>query len=139
MHEHVSIDKNHTKKRPKTVKYYNETEAGFDVLDQMSRYNTCKSTTRRWPVASFFNLIDCACINAFILYKEVTKSLISRRQFLLGLVKELSICNKPEPSSNPKCSDSTNSPRSLKCKHCQIDSSPNKSNNYCIKSKKSLL
>ena len=89
MHKDVSIDKNHKKKRPETVEYYNKTKAGVDALDQMSRYHTCKSATRRWPVACFLNIIDCACINAFIVYKEVTKSSISRRQFLLKLVKEL--------------------------------------------------
>ena len=139
MHKDVSIDKNHSKKRPETVEYYNKTKAGVDVLDQMSRYHTCKSATRRWPAACFFNIIDCACINAFIVYKEVTKSSISRRKFLLELVKELCRYNKiaeSEPSSNPKCSDSTNSPRSLKRKHCQIDNCPNKSNNYCIECKK---
>ena len=139
MHKDVSIGKNHKKKRPKNVEYYNKTKADVDVLDQMSRYHTCKSATRRWPLAFFFNIIDCACINAFIVYKEVVKSLISRRQFLLELVKELRRYSKtpePEPTSNQKYSDSTNSPRSLKRKHCQIDNSPNKSNNYCIECKK---
>ena len=121
MHKDVSIGKNHKKKRPKNVEYYNKTKADVDVLDQMSRYHTCKSATRRWPLAFFFNIIDCACINAFIVYKEVAKSSISRRQFLLELVKELRRYSKtaePEPTSNQKCSDSTNSPRSLKRKHC---------------------
>ena len=101
----------------------------------MSRYHTYKSITRRWPVVCFFNIIDCACINTFIVCKEITKSSISRRQFLLELVKELRRYSKtpePEPTSNPKCSDSTNLPRSLKRKHCQIDNCPNRSNNYCI-------
>ena len=116
MHKGVSIDKNHKKKRPETVEYYIKTKAGVNVLDQMSRYHTCKSATRRWPVACFFNIIDRGCINAFIVNKEVTKSSISRRQFLLEQVKELYRYNKiaePEPTSNPKCSDSTNSTRSL--------------------------
>ena len=108
MHKDDSIDKNHKKKRPETVEYCNKTKAGVYVLDQTSRYHTCKSATRRWPVACFFNIIDCACINAFIVYKEVTKSSISRRQLLLELVKELCRYNKiaePKPTSNRKCSD----------------------------------
>ena len=43
MHKDVSIDKNHKKKRPETVEYYNKTKADVDALDQMSRYYTCKS------------------------------------------------------------------------------------------------
>ena len=89
MHKDISIDKNHKKKLPETVEYYNKTKPGVYVLDQMSRYHTCKSATRRWPVACFFNIIDCACINTFIVYKEVTKSSISKRQFILEVVKEL--------------------------------------------------
>ena len=100
MHKDLSIDKNHEKKRPETVEYYNKTKAGFDVLDQMSRYHqirsnqmscirsnqikclvldqmsryhTCKSATRRWPVACFFYIFDCACINAFICSLSIKK------------------------------------------------------------------
>ena len=85
MHKDVSIDKNRKKKCPETIEYYDKTKAGVDVLDQMSRYHACKSATRRRPAARFFNIIDCACINAFIVYKEVNKSSISRRQFLFEL------------------------------------------------------
>ena len=129
---------NHKKKRPETVEYYNKTKAGVDALEQMFRCYTCKSATRRRPVAYFF-VIVCACINAFIVYKEVNKSSISRKQFLSELVKELRRYNKTaesEPSSKPKYSDSTNLPKSLKRKHCQIDNCPNKSNYYCIEYKK---
>ena len=80
-HKTVCIDETHKKKLPETIKYYNLSKVGVDVLDQMARYHTCKSSTRRWPVAVFFNIIDCACINAFIIYREVTGHRLSRREF----------------------------------------------------------
>ena len=55
----------------------------------MARYHTCKSATRRWPVAVFFNIIDCACINAYIIYSEVTGQNLTRREFLLQIIKEM--------------------------------------------------
>ena len=60
------------KKLPETVKYCNLPNVGVDVLDQMTQYHTCKSATRRRPVAVFFTIIDHACINAYIIYCEVT-------------------------------------------------------------------
>ena len=36
-----------------------------------------------------FNIIDCACINAYIIYSEVTKTTMPRREFLLQLIKEM--------------------------------------------------
>ena len=37
----------------------------------------------------FFNIIDCACVNAYIIYSEVTNQSMSRREFLLLLIKEM--------------------------------------------------
>ena len=64
MHKTVSVDQSHRKKLPETVKYYKSTKAGVDVLDQMARYHTCKSATRRWPFAVLINIIDCASVHA---------------------------------------------------------------------------
>ena len=90
MHKNVKFDQCHKKKLPETIEYYNKSKVGVDVLDQMVRYHTSKSSTRRWPVAVFFNILDCACINACIIYCLTTKLKLSRRQFMLELIKELS-------------------------------------------------
>ena len=75
------------KKKPEAVKFYNSTKFGVDVLDAMARYHTTKFGARRWPLHVFFNILDMAAINAWILYKETTKADISRRDFqrMLGL------------------------------------------------------
>ena len=89
MHRNVNIDQYHMKKLPETIQYYNKSKVSVDVLDQIARYHTSKSSTRRWPVAVFFNILDCVCINAYIIYCLTTKLKLSRRQFKLELLKEL--------------------------------------------------
>ena len=89
MHRNVNIDQCRKKKLPETIQYYNKSKVGVDVLDQMARYHTSKSSTRRWPVAVFFKILDCACTNAYIIYCLTTKLKLSRRQFMLELIKEL--------------------------------------------------
>ena len=94
-HKTVCINETYKKKLPETIKYYNLSKVGVDVLDQMARYHTCKSATRRWPVAVFFNIIDCACINAFIIYRELIGHRLTRRQFLLQLINEMCCVSPP--------------------------------------------
>ena len=89
MYRNVNIDQCHKKKLPETIQYYNKSKVGVDVLNQMTRYHTSKSFTRRWPVAVFFNILDCACTNAYIIYCLTTKLKLSRRQFMHELIKEL--------------------------------------------------
>ena len=98
-HKTVCVDETYKKKLPETIKYYNLSKVGVDVLDQMARYHTCKSATRRWPVAVFFNIIDCVCKNAFIIYREVIGHRLTRRQFLLQLINEM--CCDPPPVTAP--------------------------------------
>ena len=131
MHPTVSIDTCHSKKLPETIAMYNRTKVGVDVLDQMARYFTCKSGTRRWPMAVFFNILDISCINAWVLYQEVTGQRIPRRDFLLQLVMEM--CR---PTQSPtRISLSVSDAASPSRHHCQIMESgtrcKNKSNHLC--------
>ena len=66
-----------------------QVQGAVDVLDQMARYHTSKSSTRRWPVAVFFNILSRACVNAYIIYCLTTKLKLSKKQFMLELTKEL--------------------------------------------------
>ena len=56
----------------------------------MARKYSTKSASRRWPVQMFYNVLDLAAINAFVLYKNVTKK-ISRHEFLLILLENIRI------------------------------------------------
>ncbi|KAL3062048.1 hypothetical protein OYC64_010047 [Pagothenia borchgrevinki] len=87
-HQHVDIS-TERKKTPETVEYYNHSKVGVDVLDQMARQYSVKGGTRRWPVAVFYNVLDLAVINAWVLYRSCLSQNIPRRDFMLQLAHEL--------------------------------------------------
>ena len=55
----------------------------------MTRQYTVKASTGRWPVAVFYNILDLACINAYVLFKKKTGDAISKRNFMFQLATEL--------------------------------------------------
>ncbi|GBN36766.1 hypothetical protein AVEN_271594-1 [Araneus ventricosus] len=55
----------------------------------MARKYSTKSKSRGWPVQVFFNILNLAAINAWILYKQTTEERISRQEFLFQLAEEL--------------------------------------------------
>lgn len=99
VHQDIQISDGR-KKTPESIQYYNETKYGVDVLDQMARLYSSKVPCCRWPLQVFYNILDLATINAYVIYKEVLKRDISRRQFILKLIQELR-----SPSSNSNDTD----------------------------------
>ena len=77
------------KKKPETVTFYKKTKCGVDIVDQMARQCTVKAGTRWWPVAVFYNILDLACINTFLLYKKKIADAIFRRNFMFQLPTEV--------------------------------------------------
>ncbi|XP_072562559.1 uncharacterized protein [Paramormyrops kingsleyae] len=53
------------------------------------RMYSVRAATRRWPVAVFYNMLDLAAVNAYVLYKACTGWKGKRRLFLSLLAKEL--------------------------------------------------
>ena len=74
---------------PQTIKFSNEKKFGVKIMNQITKYHTCKTGTRRWPVACFFNLLDLCAINFWIMYKEIIDNSIGRWDFLLKLLNQL--------------------------------------------------
>ena len=74
---------------------YNHTKAGVDTLDQMCRMYSARSTTKRWPLVHFQNLLDVAGINAQTVFDEAHPSWSNirrkdrRRFFLKQLANQL--------------------------------------------------
>ncbi|XP_076736685.1 uncharacterized protein LOC143415127 [Maylandia zebra] len=58
-------------------------------LPQLARMYSIRAATRRWPVAVFYNMLDLAAGNAYILYKACTGWTGKRRLFLSLLAQEL--------------------------------------------------
>ena len=84
------------KKFPESVKYYNGTKYGVDIIDQMTRLYFTKVSSRRWPLQMFYNVLDLAGINTYSVYKDITGKNISRREFLLILLEELQMKDTDE-------------------------------------------
>ena len=71
------------------MEFYIKTKCGVDVADQMARQYSVKAGTHRWPAAVFYNILDLAGINAFVLYKKRTGDKVSRQDFIFKLATEL--------------------------------------------------
>lgn len=141
LHPTLEIGSN-DKKTPEVVNFYNTTKYGVDVLDQMSRKYSTKSASRRWPVQVFFNILDFAAINAWVVYKEATRINIQRRDFILNLADELRtnyVSSKTSPLSDfAPCTDYASNISNKKRKQCQINRCRNKTISICSECKKSV-
>jgi hypothetical protein len=94
-HEKADIpDLNNAKRKPKKVLDYNKTKVGVDSVDQMSRQYSVSAATRRWPVSVFYNILNLAAINSWVLFKTINNSQIYRRGFIIQLVEEIKELNK---------------------------------------------
>lgn len=90
LHPDVIIPREYNpKKKPETVLFYNKNKVGVDVIDQMSRTYSTRAGSRRWPMHVFYNVLDFCLINAWIAYKSVCRSTISRRQFIHKVCEDL--------------------------------------------------
>ena len=126
-HTGVRIEDNY-KRVPETITFYNKTKCvkhGVDVIDQMARKYSVKARSFRWPLQVFFNIL--AAINARILYKECTKSKISRKEFIFCLAEELAgenkenICERSDASFlSPSTSEVRNSCQVGYCKKIEV-------------------
>ena len=87
------------KKKPNTIFSYNSTKCGVDSLDQMNKCYNVKAPSRRWPIQVWNNILNLASINAWIIYKEVNKSMITRQKFSINLIQEIHGLIKPTTCS----------------------------------------
>lgn len=75
--------------KPDIILHYNNTKGGVDAVDWMIDKYTCQRGTRRWPLAMFYNILDMAALNAFIIYQESDHPNVSRLDFIKNLALEL--------------------------------------------------
>lgn len=50
-------------KKPHIIVDYNRTKEGVSTTDNLALAYTCKRGTRRWPVCSFYSVLDLTVIN----------------------------------------------------------------------------
>ena len=104
----------------------------------MAHKYSLKARNFQWPLQVFFNILDLSAINAWILYKECTRSKISRKEFIFWLVEELTGENKDNICQRSDASFLSPSTSEV-WKSCQVDyckKKKNRSNNYCLYWKK---
>ena len=93
MHYDKSIDEGEQRK-PLIILDYNHTKGSVDVIDQCVHNYTCSRQTRRWPNKIFFNIIDIAALNSFLIWKLEhpewnSRKNFKRRLYLIELSKDL--------------------------------------------------
>ena len=76
------------KRKPKAILDYNKNKDRVDTADEMLRSYSTKASSKRWPLAAFFNLLDIVSLNTYVICKDITLSALNRRQFLIKLGEE---------------------------------------------------
>lgn len=75
---------------PSPVYFYNKHMGGVDKSDQLIHYyNVLRQTKKYWKTL-FFHFIDIACVNAYIIHKELEEKPLSHYQFREKLARSLS-------------------------------------------------
>ncbi|XP_054834881.1 piggyBac transposable element-derived protein 4-like isoform X1 [Eublepharis macularius] len=91
MHNSAAISGSRSK--PEVIMYYNKTKGGVDVCGKMVSTFTSKHMVHRWPMVVFSNILDIACLNAYIVWMENNpgwaEKKSQRRLFLIELGLEL--------------------------------------------------
>ena len=85
MHNVERVEEKDSKRPLEAILFYNETKGGVDTADEMLRGYSTTAASRRWPLAAFFNLLDIACLDAYVICKDVGIKNVSQKCFLLQL------------------------------------------------------
>ena len=132
MHHSPDIDQSSVKQKPQVILFYNNNKVGVDCFDQMSRLYSTRSASRRWPLTVWGNILDIVAINARVIFMKSTGMQISRRNFLLKLIEELTAkqttMQSRESSDKPICS--VNSTR--KRRRCSVYGCENATVSLCM-------
>lgn len=82
-------EKDFIRNKSKMIQFYNSTQGGVDLFDQISAQMSCSRKTRRWPLCVVYGMLNTTIINSWIVYKEKSTNGYTRRNFAKALVNEL--------------------------------------------------
>jgi hypothetical protein len=74
--------------KPLIIHDYNSAKGGVDQMDQNVEEFSVRRKTNRWPVLVFYNILDVACNNAYIIGRT-NGNVSSRKMFLKNLSEQL--------------------------------------------------
>ncbi|GFT01960.1 DDE_Tnp_1_7 domain-containing protein [Trichonephila clavipes] len=90
LHPIVNIGNNPPKRLLETISFYNSTKFGANITDQMARKYSVKAGSQGGGhFIVFYNILDLAGNNSWILYKEVADKKLTMREYLQQLIEEL--------------------------------------------------
>ena len=72
-------------KKPLMILDYNQRKGGFDMFDENLKEFSCRRKTVRWPLLFFYNMLDAAANNSYILLKKSGRYSKSKKAFLKHL------------------------------------------------------
>nr|CAH7755012.1 unnamed protein product [Callosobruchus chinensis]CAH7763352.1 unnamed protein product [Callosobruchus chinensis] len=107
MHHTKSIDPENG--LPEINSFYNVTKGGVDSLDEKCAKYSCSRTTRRWPMAIFYKVLDICGTNAYIMFTSFPKNDLTRFQSIDNLADQL-----VEPHMRTRYFNVPSLPRDLK-------------------------
>ena len=129
--EHLASKRFYSRrKKPESVLFYNKTKFGVDVLDQMAKIYFVKAANTRWPIHVFYNTIDLALINSWIVYKNVCKPGISRRKYIQKISEELT-GNAPNSTQTESREANIQSPPAKCRRSCWTRQCKNRTTDVC--------
>ena len=70
--------------KPQLIMYYNVGKGAVDQLDENIAEFTCKRKTVRWPLLAWYNMLDVAAYNGYLLC-EFDSDAVERRKYLKDL------------------------------------------------------
>ena len=139
--EHKTVDVHEgEKKKPKAILDYNKNKGGVDTADKMLLSYSTKASSRRWPLAAFFNLLDIVSLNTYVICKDITLFAQNRRQFLFKLGEELCASERRSRSEMPhllrlkrvrnRVDEDLLPNKRTKCRICNFNKTQTKCGNY---------
>ena len=76
-------------KKPLMILDYNQRKGGVDMFDENLEEFSCRRKTVKWPLLFFYNMLDAAANNSYILLKKSGRYSKSKKAFLKHLTFQL--------------------------------------------------
>ena len=76
-------------KKTHMILNYNQRKDGVDMFDGNLEEFSCQRKTEKWPLLFFYNIVDAAANNAYILMKKCGRYSKSKKYFLKNLSFQL--------------------------------------------------
>lgn len=86
---HVRSKKGLEAVKPLVIHKYNQDMGGVDVSDKSIYHTSCTRMTSKYWKKIFFNFVDMAMYNSYVLYKANTDTPKSRKKFIVDVLESL--------------------------------------------------